>query len=88
MSNPRVVATCTFSRIGCWRTEHRCFLSQYEKILSFAEKVFGDRIKAQRWLRRPMIGLGHQAHCVVLSTHAGYSAAHAVLMRIDHGICF
>lgn len=43
--------------------EHRCFLGRYEQILSVAERVFGDRNKAQCWLVRPVIGLGHQAPC-------------------------
>ncbi|MEA1031570.1 MbcA/ParS/Xre antitoxin family protein [Pseudomonas rhodesiae] len=86
MNDARIVAPCTCSRIGGWSAQHRCFLGRYEEILSVAEKVFGDRHKAQHWLRKPVFGLGHQAPCAVLSTSLGYSDAHAVLMRIDHGI--
>ncbi|NLT91253.1 MAG: DUF2384 domain-containing protein [Pseudomonas lactis] len=87
MNAPRIVATCTCSQTGCWSARHRCFLGRCEQIISVAQGVFKDRNKSQRWLRRPVSGLGHQAPCTLLHTPAGYSDAHNMLMRIDHGIC-
>ncbi|MFJ4153966.1 antitoxin Xre/MbcA/ParS toxin-binding domain-containing protein [Pseudomonas sp. NPDC089752] len=87
MSNPRIVAPCTCSRIGGWSSEHRCFLARYEQILSVADAVFGDRQLAQRWLGKPAVGLANLTPCRRLSTPKGYEDVHEVLMRIDHGIC-
>jgi uncharacterized protein (DUF2384 family) len=87
MNAPRIVAVCTCSQIGCWSAKHRCFLGRYELIFSVAEGVFGDRNKAQRWLGRPVVGFGHLAPFTLLHTRTGYSDAHNMLMRIDHGIC-
>ncbi|WP_081745290.1 MbcA/ParS/Xre antitoxin family protein [Pseudomonas sp. URIL14HWK12:I7] len=87
MNAPRIVATCTCSQAACWSARHRCFLGRYEQILSVAEGVFQDRNISQRWLRRPVPGLGHLAPCTLIHTATGFSEAHNMLMRIDHGIC-
>ncbi|MFJ2984879.1 MULTISPECIES: antitoxin Xre/MbcA/ParS toxin-binding domain-containing protein [unclassified Pseudomonas] len=88
MSDARTIAPCTCSPIACWSAEHRCFVGRYEQILSVAGGVFGDRDKAQRWLGRPVVGLGHRTPCTLLYTPTGYSDVLDLLMRIEHGICF
>jgi len=56
------------------------------RIVTEAERVFGDSEKAGLWLRRDNGALGGQAPLSLLKTEAGARAVDEILIRIDHGM--
>ncbi len=52
---------------------------------SLAEETFGDKEKANRWLRRPLTELAHEAPLVVAQTEAGARVIETILGKIAWG---
>ena len=57
-----------------------------ERVASLAERVFGDPIKAHRWMRKPKRALDEETPLVYLATEAGARIVEDMLLRIEHGI--
>ena len=55
------------------------------RIQTLAEDAFGDTAKANRWLRRPLTELGHEAPLAVAQTEAGARVVEAILGKIAWG---
>ena len=56
------------------------------EITTLAERVFGDRGKADSWLSRPNPGLSGQRPRDLLKDELGTAVVREMLERIDHGI--
>lgn len=56
------------------------------RVIGKAEEVFGDRDKADRWLRRPTTALDGAAPLDLLETKSDARRVKTVLGRIAHGI--
>ena len=55
------------------------------RVQSLAEQTFGDRDKANRWLRRSLTELGGETPLVVAQTEAGARVIETVLGKIAWG---
>ena len=55
------------------------------RVQSLAEQCFGDRDKANRWLRRALTELGGETPLVVAQTEAGARVIETVLGKIAWG---
>lgn len=55
------------------------------RIQSLAEQTFGDRDKANTWLRRPLLELGGEAPLAVAQTEAGARVIETILGKIAWG---
>ena len=56
------------------------------RIATQAERIFGDRNKAHRWLRKPKRELSGQTPLIFLSSEAGARTIEEMLLRIEHGV--
>ncbi len=56
------------------------------RIAEFASKVFGDKDKAQRWLRKPKRSLDGDTPVNYLTSEAGARVVEDMLVRIDSGM--
>lgn len=56
------------------------------RIISEADRVFGDKKIADRWLRQPLASFAGQKPLQLLKTEHGALAVDEVLGQIDHGI--
>jgi len=52
------------------------------RVQTLAEDTFGDIVKANRWLRRPLTEFGNEAPLVVAQTEAGVRVVEAILGKI------
>lgn len=57
-----------------------------ERIAALAERVFGDREKAHRWLRKPKRQLAGETPMTYLASESGARVVEEMLYRIDHGM--
>jgi hypothetical protein len=57
-----------------------------ERIIAFAEQVFGTREKARRWLRRPRQTLNGQTALAQLASESGAQVVEDMLRRIQQGM--
>jgi putative toxin-antitoxin system antitoxin component (TIGR02293 family) len=57
-----------------------------ERTLSSAERTFGDRDRAWRWLRKTNRSLGGQRPVDLLATETGARAVEESLIRLDEGM--
>lgn len=55
------------------------------RIQTIAEETFGDREKANRWLRRPLTELSGESPLVVAQTEAGARVIETILAKIAWG---
>jgi putative toxin-antitoxin system antitoxin component (TIGR02293 family) len=55
------------------------------RVQTLAEETFGDTAKANRWLRRPLTELAHEAPLVVAQTEAGARVIETILGKIAWG---
>ncbi len=55
------------------------------RVQSLAEDTFGDKEKANRWLRRPLVELQDEAPLVVAQTEAGARVIETILGKIAWG---
>jgi putative toxin-antitoxin system antitoxin component (TIGR02293 family) len=55
------------------------------QIQTLAENTFGDRDKANRWLRRPLTELGNEAPLIVAQTEVGARVIETILGKIAWG---
>ena len=53
---------------------------------TLAERVFGDREKAETWLQQPNASLSNQRPADLLGDQLGTSVVREMLEQIDHGI--
>lgn len=58
---------------------------RFAYVLAFAAKVFGDREKANDWLRRPNRGLGGVVPLQLIATEPGLRQVERELGRIEYG---
>lgn len=56
------------------------------RIAMLAERVFGDREKAHRWMRKPKRQLAGEAPIAYLASESGARVVEDMLYRIDHGM--
>jgi putative toxin-antitoxin system antitoxin component (TIGR02293 family) len=56
------------------------------RIAALAERVFGEREKARRWLRKPKRQLADETPIAYLASESGARIVEEMLHRIDHGI--
>lgn len=61
-------------------------IAMVERVVAFAEDVFGDKNKAYDWLRRPNRTLENQMPLDLLHSEAGTRMVEALLGRIQHGV--
>ena len=57
-----------------------------KRIAAQAQRVFGDRDKANRWLRKPKRELKGETPLAFLASEAGARLVEEMLHRIEHGI--
>ena len=57
-----------------------------ERIATLADRVFGDRGTAQRWLRKPKSSLSGETPIAYLVSESGARVVEEMLYRIDHGM--
>jgi putative toxin-antitoxin system antitoxin component (TIGR02293 family) len=57
-----------------------------KRIATIAERVFGNRTKAHRWLRKPKRGLSGDTPVAYLASENGARVVEEMLGRIEHGI--
>jgi putative toxin-antitoxin system antitoxin component (TIGR02293 family) len=57
-----------------------------ERVIALAEKVFGDRAKANRWLRESKYALDGATPLACLASEAGAQAVEDMLHQIQHGM--
>lgn len=57
-----------------------------ERIAEHADRVFGEREKAQRWLRKPNRALDMARPIDLLESETGAHQVHEILHRIDFGM--
>jgi putative toxin-antitoxin system antitoxin component (TIGR02293 family) len=55
------------------------------RVAELAEKTFGDKAKAHRWLRKPKRALGQATPLAYLASEAGARLVEDMLYRIDSG---
>lgn len=62
-------------------------LSRFVRLVALAEKVFGSKEKAQKWLQRPSQQLaGEEAPIKLLDTDQGAQLVEERLMQIGYGL--
>ncbi len=57
-----------------------------KRIATLAERVFADRAKAHRWMRKPKRGLSGETPLAYLASETGARIVEEMLRRIEHGI--
>ncbi len=61
-------------------------LKRSERVIALAERVFGDKGKALRWLRQPKRALDGATPLASLGSEAGAQAVEEMLYQIQHGM--
>ncbi len=56
------------------------------RIADLASRVFGDEVKAHRWLRKPKRALNGETPLAFLASETGARTVEEMLRRIDHGL--
>ncbi len=56
------------------------------RVMELAEKVLGERERAQRWLRKPNRAIGDVVPLDLLESESGAVLIEQALHQIDHGI--
>ncbi|MFG8439942.1 antitoxin Xre/MbcA/ParS toxin-binding domain-containing protein [Pseudomonas aeruginosa] len=59
---------------------------QYAHILEHAERVFGNREKAERWMTTPALGLEGRSPVDLLANADDLELLEVFLMRIEYGV--
>jgi putative toxin-antitoxin system antitoxin component (TIGR02293 family) len=55
------------------------------RVAELAERIFGDKEKAHRWLRKPNLALGRATPLTYLASEAGARMVEEMLWQIDSG---
>ena len=55
------------------------------RVAELAERIFGDREKAHRWMRKPKLELGGATPLAYLASETGARTVEEMLWRIDSG---
>jgi putative toxin-antitoxin system antitoxin component (TIGR02293 family) len=55
------------------------------RVAELAERIFGEKAKAHRWLRKPKRALDHATPLAYLASEAGARLIEDMLYRIDSG---
>jgi putative toxin-antitoxin system antitoxin component (TIGR02293 family) len=55
------------------------------RVAELAERIFGDKEKAHRWLRKPKLALGRATPLTYLASESGARIVEDMLWRIDYG---
>jgi putative toxin-antitoxin system antitoxin component (TIGR02293 family) len=55
------------------------------RVVALAERIFGDKAKAGRWMRKPKRALGGAAPLAYLASKGGAQHVEEMLYRIDSG---
>jgi putative toxin-antitoxin system antitoxin component (TIGR02293 family) len=61
-------------------------LLQLKKLLQYGEKVFEEREKFKRWMRRPLRTMYGEAPLALLNTITGMKIVETALGRIEHSV--
>ena len=56
------------------------------RVAELAERIFGDKEKAHRWLRKPKLALGRATPLTYLASESGARMVEEMLWQIDSGI--
>jgi putative toxin-antitoxin system antitoxin component (TIGR02293 family) len=56
------------------------------RVAELAERIFGDKEKAHRWLRKPKLSLGRATPLTYLASESGARMVEEMLWQIDSGI--
>jgi putative toxin-antitoxin system antitoxin component (TIGR02293 family) len=56
------------------------------RVAELAERIFGDKEKAHRWLRKPKLALDRATPLTYLASEGGARVVEDMLWRIDYGI--
>ncbi len=56
------------------------------RVVSLAERVFGERDRAWRWMRKPKRRFDGRAPLEILATEAGARLVEDLLVQLDHGL--
>jgi putative toxin-antitoxin system antitoxin component (TIGR02293 family) len=56
--------------------------ARLSRIKGLADKTFGNRAEAKRWLRRPLMALGGEAPLVIAQSEAGARVVETMLGKI------
>ena len=63
----------------------RNMLARVANIIERAQRVLGDRARAQQWLIHPNRALGSSTPLALLETREGTQRVYSILMRIEGG---
>lgn len=76
------------AKVGTMKPEKtgRSTTEEMDRIITLAERVFGEARKAHRWLSKPSPMLDRQVPLDLLRTEAGAQQVEQALHRIDHGM--
>jgi uncharacterized protein (DUF2384 family) len=88
MAVPHIIPTGVAAAVqmeGAWKSPPE--MEHYKKLVARAVEVFGDEIKASRWLSSPSVDLNNQAPIAVAQKN-GYDSnvLEPLFLRIEHGI--
>ena len=61
-------------------------MTRRDAVVRRAIDLFGSRMKAEEWFRRPNRALGNQTPGFVLTTPDGGDRVEAILGHIEHGL--
>ncbi|WP_410896991.1 antitoxin Xre/MbcA/ParS toxin-binding domain-containing protein [Pseudomonas guariconensis] len=86
MKPVRLIGPCEAVPVGCWSINQRCYEWRKYRILSEAQRVFGQRVLAMRWVSDPAYGLGRSTPCILITNHSGFERVQNLLLRIEHGV--
>jgi len=64
-------------------TAEKASAERLEHVAALAEQVFGDRVKARRWLRRPRRTLQGQTALAYLASESGAQVVEDLLRRMQ-----
>lgn len=62
------------------------YVERYAHILEHAERVFGSREKAERWMTKPALGLDGRCPADLLANADDLELLEVFLTRIEYGV--
>ncbi|WP_428985005.1 antitoxin Xre/MbcA/ParS toxin-binding domain-containing protein [Pseudomonas pudica] len=82
----RLIGPNEAAQLGCWSADQRYYEWRKAWILSVAQRVFGRRALATRWMSDRALGLGWNSPCALLVSHSGFEQVVDFLLRIEYGV--
>lgn len=59
---------------------------EFAKVLARATEIFGSQDEAERWMKRPALGLDRKPPIELLTTNAGADLVEDYLTRLEYGV--